>query len=135
MRGSGRAGHADRALGADVEAATPLDPGLWERICRPEERHWLERHSPEPAGLLAKALFSAKESIYKALFPSVRAFLDFQAMRIECSLGGASGSGTWQAVLQVPWGSYAAGQHLGQGSVSIDAEWILTAIALPVSSR
>ena len=30
-------------LGTDVEAAQPLDPGLWERICRPEERVWLER--------------------------------------------------------------------------------------------
>jgi 4'-phosphopantetheinyl transferase EntD len=121
------------ALGADVEAATPLDPGLWERVCRPEERHWLERHAPEPAGLLAKALFSAKESIYKALFPSVRSFLDFQSMQIECSPSVASGSGTWQAVLQVPWGTYTAGQRFGTGSVSIDSEWILTAIALPAS--
>jgi 4'-phosphopantetheinyl transferase EntD len=119
------------ALGADVEAATPLDPALWERICRPEERRWLERHESPAARLLAKAFFSAKESVYKALFPSVRAFLDFQAMRIEFSLAAVTGSGCWQAVLQVPWGPFSPGRQFGPGGISIDSAWIVTGLALP----
>ncbi|MEY2932175.1 MAG: hypothetical protein RL033_2924 [Pseudomonadota bacterium] len=119
------------ALGVDVEAATPLDVDLWERICRPEERALLFAQPERAAGLLAKATFSAKESIYKALYPRVRVFLDFQAMHITLEPHAAAGSSRWQATLQVPWGPFVAGQRFGSGWLSIDADWILTAIALP----
>jgi 4'-phosphopantetheinyl transferase EntD len=117
------------SVGADVEAASALDPGLWQRVCRPEERDFLGRHDQGFAGLLAKAVFSAKESIYKALYPSVRVFLDFQAMHIELA-PGALGSWTWHAELQVPWGAYRAGERFGPGRLGIDAEWIVSGIAL-----
>jgi len=125
-----RAAHFD-ALGTDVEAATPLDAALWERICRPEERQLLEGQAEPRAGLVAKAFFSAKESIYKALYPRVRVFLDFQAMRIELASGAAQGLSHWQAELQVPWGPFRPGQRFGPGRLGIDAEWIVTSIALP----
>jgi 4'-phosphopantetheinyl transferase EntD len=117
------------ALGADVEAATPLELGLWERICRPEERHWLDRQTQ--AGVLAKAVFSAKESIYKALYPNARRFLDFQAMRLELQLDATGSGGTWHATLQIPWGPFQPGQRFDGGKLSIDRDWILTAIAIP----
>jgi 4'-phosphopantetheinyl transferase EntD len=117
------------ALGADVEAASALDLDLWQRVCRPEEREFLGRQSQGLAGLLAKAVFSAKESIYKALYPTVRVFLDFQAMHIEIG-PGALGSWDWQAELQVPWGAYAAGERFGPGRLGIDSEWIVSGIAL-----
>ena len=117
------------ALGADVEAKSALDPELWQRVCRPEERDFLGRHDQEPAGLLAKGVFSAKESIYKALYPTVRVFLDFQAMRIEME-PGAPGGWTWHAELQVPWGAYAAGERFGPGRLGIDSEWIVSGITL-----
>jgi len=118
------------ALGADVEAATPLERGLWERICRPWERRLLES-SAERGGVLGKAFFSAKESIYKALYPRVRVFLDFQAMHIELEPGAAHGRSRWQAELQVPWGPFRAGQRFGPGRLGIDDDWIVTGIALP----
>jgi 4'-phosphopantetheinyl transferase EntD len=115
-------------IGADVEAATPLERGLWDRVCRPEERAFLHAQ-PEPlAGLLAKALFSAKESIYKALYPRIRAFLDFQGMLIELSPAGDGW--TWQAELQVPWGGLAPGQRLSPGRLHIDASLIVTSVVL-----
>jgi 4'-phosphopantetheinyl transferase EntD len=120
------------ALGADVEAATPLERGLWERICRPAERRLLES-SPERAGLLGKAFFSAKESIYKALYPSVRVFLDFQSMQIELE-PLAQGIGRWHSELQVDWGQFRRGQRFGPGVLRIDSSWILTAIALPLGA-
>jgi 4'-phosphopantetheinyl transferase EntD len=119
-----------RALGADVELATPLELGLWDRICRPEERSFLRRQTEHDPSLLAKAWFSAKESIYKALYPGVRTFLDFQGMRIE--LGAVQGAGIWpwHAVLQTPWGPFAPGTRFGPGRLSIDAELITSAVAL-----
>jgi 4'-phosphopantetheinyl transferase EntD len=116
-------------LGADVECATALEPGLWERVCRPEERAFLQQ-AGERRGLLAKGVFSAKESIYKALYPSIRVFLDFQAMRIELEPTATHGTWTWHAELQVPWGHLAAGQRLGPGKLGIGGDLILTAIVL-----
>lgn len=120
------------ALGADVEAATALERGLWERICRPAERHLLES-SAERAGILGKAFFSAKESIYKALYPSVRVFLDFQAMQIELE-PVAEGRYRWRAELQIDWGRFRRGQRFGPGVLGIDSSWIFTGIALPLGS-
>lgn len=117
-------------LGADVELASPLELALWERICRPEERAFLHA-LPEPLpGLLAKAVFSAKESIYKALYPSVRVFLDFQGMHIALEPGPSEGCWTWQATLQVAWGSLSRGQRFAPGKLVIDREVIASAVVL-----
>jgi 4'-phosphopantetheinyl transferase EntD len=115
-------------IGADVEAATPLELGLWDRVCLPDEQAFL-RGQPAPlAGLLAKAVFSAKESIYKALYPRIRTFLDFKGMRIELSRSGSDWS--WQAELQVPWGGLTPGLRLSPGRLHIDADLIVTCVVL-----
>jgi 4'-phosphopantetheinyl transferase EntD len=142
-------------LGADVEASTPLDLPLWERVCRPEEQTFLNAR-PEPLrGLLAKGIFSAKESIYKALYPSVRVFLDFQGMSIALTEEGdataerhagpvgptsppitsrpAPPLGTqwaWHATLQVPWGPHAPGQRFGPGKLRIEPDLIVSGVVL-----
>jgi 4'-phosphopantetheinyl transferase EntD len=122
-------------LGADVEASTPLDLPLWERVCRPEEQTFLNAQ-PEPLrGLLAKAIFSAKESIYKALYPGVRVFLDFQGMSIALTPGEACDPAhciqwTWHATLQVPWGPHAPGRRFGPGQLRIEPEHIVSAVVL-----
>lgn len=117
-------------LGADVERASPLELGLWDRICRPEERSFLQAQ-PAPLGaLLAKAVFSAKESIYKALYPSVRVFLDFQAMRIELEPTSNDERWVWHATLQVPWGSHAAGHRFAPGQLHLDHTLIASAVVL-----
>lgn len=117
-------------LGADVEKASPLETALWDRICRPEEREFL-RAQPAPLGaLLAKALFSAKESIYKALYPSVRVFLDFQAMLIALEPTSNAERWVWRATLQVPWGSLPAGQRFAPGRLHLDRTLIASAVVL-----
>jgi 4'-phosphopantetheinyl transferase EntD len=93
---------------------------------------WLER-SAERAGVWGKAFFSAKESIYKALYPGVRVFLDFQSMQIELE-PLAEGRYRWQAELQIDWGPFRRGERFGPGVLGIDESWILTAIALPFGS-
>jgi 4'-phosphopantetheinyl transferase EntD len=117
-------------LGADVERATPLELNLWERICRPEERSFLEAQPAELRGLLAKGVFSAKESIYKALYPGVRVFLDFQGMRVTLAPTEDAGLWSWQATLQVAWGPFERGRRFGTGKLKLDAQLISSAIAL-----
>jgi 4'-phosphopantetheinyl transferase EntD len=116
-------------LGADVEAATPLELGLWERVCRPEEHAFLHAQPAALQGLLAKAIFSAKESIYKALYPGVRVFLDFQGMSIALTAIDAV-EWRWHATLQLPWGAHAAGQRFGEGRLRIEPELIVSAVVL-----
>lgn len=117
-------------LGADVEAATPLEPGLWERVCRPEERAFLRSGATESAGLLAKGLFSAKESIYKALYPKTRVFLDFQGMSIELEPGAAQGDWSWHATLRSAWGGFAPGERFAPGRLHLDERLITSAVLL-----
>jgi 4'-phosphopantetheinyl transferase EntD len=119
------------ALGTDVELATPLEQNLWDRVCRPEERAFLRGLEPDAAGLLGKAIFSAKESIYKALYPRVRVFLDFQGMRIELEprIGiEGSGSWTWHATLMVAWGPWAPGHAFAPGALEVGADVITSAV-------
>ncbi|MGD8825468.1 MAG: 4'-phosphopantetheinyl transferase superfamily protein, partial [Myxococcales bacterium] len=69
-----------RSIGIDLEAATPLKPSLWRRVCTPGEREWLAS-LPVP-GLSGKILFSAKEAVYKCQYPITRTFLGFQAVEM-----------------------------------------------------
>jgi 4'-phosphopantetheinyl transferase EntD len=73
------------AIGLDIETDAPLDPELIGIICRPGE----VRQLPDAgAGARAKLLFSAKESVYKALWPVVRRFIDFQEVEIGLDARG-----------------------------------------------
>lgn len=79
-------------LGVDVEAAERLPEQTWPMIFSDREAESIKVTGK--ADLLATAGFSVKESIYKAIFPVVRRFVDFkevfllwdqgrQAFRIE----------------------------------------------------
>jgi 4'-phosphopantetheinyl transferase EntD len=71
-----------RSLGIDVESADPLEHGLRELVCRDDERAALAASGLEP-GLGAKLIFSAKESLYKCLWPLTGVFLEFHALGIR----------------------------------------------------
>jgi 4'-phosphopantetheinyl transferase EntD len=118
-----------QALGADVERATALERDLWDRVCRPEEREFLSRHAPDEAGRIAKAVFSAKESIYKALYPTIRQFLDFQGMRIELSQTETEDIWCFEPVLMTAWGGFDRGHRFGQGKLELGPELVVSAIA------
>lgn len=71
--------HHDTAttLGIDIEDDTPLDADLWPDILTSQEVDWLMRQ-PEPTrGRHAKAIFSAKEAVYKAQYPLTGRMLSF----------------------------------------------------------
>lgn len=73
------------SVGIDVEHRTELKRDLWESVFLAPEIADLAR-LPD-AGRMALALFSAKESLYKAQFPISRTYMGFRALRVEASRG------------------------------------------------
>lgn len=71
-----------RSLGIDLESADPLGAELLELVCRDEELAALTASGLEVQHG-AKLIFSAKESIYKCLWPLTGVFLEFQAIGIR----------------------------------------------------
>lgn len=90
-----------RAIGIDLESATPLKEALWRRVCTPAERERL-RELPN-SGLMGKILFSAKESVYKCQYTLTMQFLGFHAVEVEV------GEGTFRAVFRQPAGEFQPG--------------------------
>lgn len=77
------------ALGIDVEPL--IDPGIaleiQESVCRNDELAGLERYMPCRTRSLTM-LFSAKEALYKALFPLAGQFKDFHSAEFcACEAG------------------------------------------------
>jgi len=71
-------------IGIDLESL-PMRAGrdLSRRVCTPGEMAWVMEAADAPeARLRVRMLFSAKESVYKALFPSGRTFLGFQDVEL-----------------------------------------------------
>lgn len=74
------------SIGIDIEANTPLDPALEQIVCVSSERAWLDTQPIERRAYLAKEIFCAKESIYKALYPLTRQIIGFDALEVELPL-------------------------------------------------
>lgn len=70
-------------LGIDAEPSDPLDPKLIAMVSTPDEIEWVRRHEPPPHGDWHKLIFSAKESVYKCIFPLVGRVLGHQEVEIR----------------------------------------------------
>ncbi|AYM90974.1 4'-phosphopantetheinyl transferase superfamily protein [Serratia sp. 3ACOL1] len=70
-------------VGIDVETQIPSVRAeeLWSGIVSEDECQWLRQH-PQPFNLLLTLVFSAKESLFKALYPQVRCYFDFIDARV-----------------------------------------------------
>jgi 4'-phosphopantetheinyl transferase EntD len=73
-------------LGLDIEPDQPVKPGLERLVCRPRERDWVQAADPLEQGCRCRAVFSAKEAVYKAFFPRVRQVWSFQDVELEIEL-------------------------------------------------
>lgn len=75
--------HGTNGVGIDVETLMPLKRAeeLLGGIVGDAECLWL-RQQPQPFNLLLTLVFSAKESLFKALYPQVRCYFDFLDARI-----------------------------------------------------
>ncbi len=77
--------HRLQAIGIDIEPASALDLDLWDTICTQAERSWLNGQPARDRGRLAKLIFSAKESVYKAQYTLSGKLIGFQDVEISLS--------------------------------------------------
>lgn len=75
---------AARSIGCDIELRQPLEAGVVETVTTEEERRWLSAQS----AFAPVHLFSAKEAVYKALFPLSGQMLGFQELQVFPDHGG-----------------------------------------------
>ncbi len=70
-----------RSIGIDMEVSGQIDDDLARRICTEDER------TSETAARMGQPyfdlIFSAKESVYKCIFPFVERFVDFDEVRLH----------------------------------------------------
>ncbi|RYZ05022.1 MAG: 4'-phosphopantetheinyl transferase superfamily protein [Myxococcales bacterium] len=100
---------ASDVLGVGIDAEQLMSARakdeLLARICDADERTILTKlHAPEPA--LVTFAFSAKESLYKCLYPFIGRFMDFSAARVVEASGapGPNGlEGELELELSVDW--------------------------------
>ncbi len=84
-------------IGVDVESlARTTGSDITHLVCLPEEVPWVAGHPDR-----LRALFSAKETVFKALYPIGGVFLDFKDARLLWRDGDPEGAGTFDAELLV----------------------------------
>lgn len=69
--------HQVHALGIDLEDDVPIEPTLWNTICRPEELAVLASIPGSQQGRWVTRVFCAKEAFYKWQFPQTGHMLSF----------------------------------------------------------
>lgn len=111
-------------IGIDLELDEPLDLATLELICGAAEVDWLGQTSDIPG--FAKLIFSAKESIFKCIWPSIRRYVDFReiGIRIDVSTNSFSAA-EWSDELPASTISPITGRYKMTG------EWIITTAFLP----
>jgi len=115
------------AIGIDIERCDrELRHDISKRICEPSEIAWAEQAG---AGATARiiALFSAKESIYKALYHLTGEPFRFKKMLLAPNAGGG-----FDGTLAAPIGTLSAGYPFNVGVVHSDG-YVFTHLALPPS--
>jgi 4'-phosphopantetheinyl transferase EntD len=71
-------------LGVDVEPDEPVKAGLEKLVCRPREREWLLKAADgDESSRRCRAIFSAKEAVYKAFYPRLRERWGFQDVEVD----------------------------------------------------
>lgn len=113
------------SLGVDIESPSALPHSLIDLVCDGRERAWCERNAPELVPLLAKFMFSAKESVFKCLYPVYGHELDFHDVGLDLDLHAC------RFVAHVPASAVEADADLElRGRIACTAEFVLTSVAL-----
>ena len=73
-------------IGLDAEKADGLPVHLWRFVLTTAEQAWLGAQDAGRRGLLAKVIFSAKESFYKAQFPLTGRTVGFHDVEVELDI-------------------------------------------------
>lgn len=113
-------------LGIDVEPAAPLEEGMLELVCGPGEA-WLQRMPVETRQMWGRVIFSAKESVFKCLFPLTCVFYEF----VDISIRLNAAAGRFHARPRGPLPERLSGLPSIEGRFAITGGHIFTAIAIP----
>ncbi|HEV8239099.1 MAG TPA: 4'-phosphopantetheinyl transferase superfamily protein, partial [Thermoanaerobaculia bacterium] len=92
-------------LGIDVEPAFPLPEDIAPLAVQCIEQEGLALMSPLDRALAGRAIFSAKETTYKALYAQSRMHMDFSDLVVRLDLR----RGTFSAVLQIDVPGFSSG--------------------------
>lgn len=117
-------------LGIDLEPLAPLPADLLPEILTAGEALWLQDQPADRRGTLARIIFSAKESTYKALYPQIREVVGFDAMEIRPD----PEAGRFQARLTRAFGAVPAGSRL-EGLVLCASGHVVTLMTLPAAGE
>lgn len=82
----GRRSDGILSIGIDLEPADNLPADILDIVCFQEERSWLKNQPPSDRGVLAHAIFSAKECAYKVQYPLSGQILEFEDFQITFDL-------------------------------------------------
>jgi 4'-phosphopantetheinyl transferase EntD len=72
-----------RCVGIDVEDPARMKPALWGHIMAPAEQAAADALAADAAQLRAAAVFSAKEAVYKAIYPLLGSAPGFQQAELQ----------------------------------------------------
>lgn len=117
------------AIGVDAEPALPLPEGVLEAVALPDEQIAVkELLESAPDVAWDRLLFSAKESVYKAWYPLMRRFLEFEEARLVFDPVG----GTFTAdLLAGPARAGSRTLHTFDGRWLSDDGIVLTSVTVP----
>jgi len=82
--------HLSDGVGIDIETLR-FAPELWDQVPVRDEQEWLRALPPPQQDAALLALFSAKESVFKAFFPRVRRFFGFESAILQPTTKGFAG--------------------------------------------
>ena len=116
-----------RAVGIDVEPDTPLDDDLLDTVCQIDERDWLSRHPADQRGQLAKVIFSAKESAYKAQYPLSKTLFGYEGLSVTPDFS----AGRFTARFRMDAPPFRTGDEIA-GSIALINGYILTSTIIPL---
>jgi 4'-phosphopantetheinyl transferase EntD len=117
-------------IGIDAEVHELLPHGILEHIALDEERQWLRSRSATDI-CWDRALFSAKESVFKAWFPLTGRWLGFEDTFIN--FDPVHGRFTARLLVQGAMIGGNAVTHF-EGRYRVERERILTAVTMPWDS-
>jgi 4'-phosphopantetheinyl transferase EntD len=113
-----------RGVGIDVEPALPLPPGVGPLVLFAPDHEALASAADHRRPLFERVVFSAKEAVYKAIFPITRRSLDFPAMAVR-----VFEDGSLDATLRLDVPFFAAGTRF-EGRWTEHAGHVVTAFVL-----
>lgn len=117
---------AARAVGIDVEAATPLEEELIPSICTGAEA---ARISGSHQQMLAKRIFSAKEAAYKAQYPLTQTLIGFEGFEVTLDLENSA----FTAIFTAQTGGFPKGAALNGHSVEVAGNFLSLVVIDPVA--